>query len=44
MIHKAQIISYLKAMDRRVGLLINFNERILKSGIQRVVWSDAAHI
>ena len=39
-IHKAQAISYLKATKRRVGLLINFNERILKSGIQRIIWSD----
>ena len=39
-IHKAQVISYLKATRRRVGLLINFNERILKGGIQRIIWSD----
>jgi len=36
-IHKAQLISYLKLADLRVGLLINFNERILKDGIHRLV-------
>jgi GxxExxY protein len=39
-IHKAQVISYLKATRQRVGLLINFNERMLKTGIQRIVWSE----
>ena len=28
--------SYLKATGRRVGLLINFNVRVLKAGIRRV--------
>ena len=36
-IHHAQILSYLKLSGRKVGLLINFNEKILKDGIQRVV-------
>jgi GxxExxY protein len=38
-IHKAQVISYLKATQRHLGLLINFNVSILKNGIQRVVRS-----
>ncbi|KPV39233.1 GxxExxY protein [Thiohalorhabdus denitrificans] len=38
-IHKAQVISYLKAMDLCLGLLINFNARTLKEGLQRVVLS-----
>ncbi len=38
-IHKAQVISYLKATDRQLGLLINFNVPVLRSGIQRVVLS-----
>lgn len=38
-IHKAQVISYLKAMDHHLGLLINFNVPVLKTGIQRVVLS-----
>ena len=36
-IHKAQLLSYLRLLDLRVGLLINFNVITLKSGIQRVV-------
>ena len=36
-IHKAQLISYLKLSECKVGLLINFNVRILKSGIRRLV-------
>lgn len=36
-IHKAQLLSYLKLSGCHVGLLINFNVRILKDGIVRVV-------
>ena len=36
-IHQAQLLSYLKLSGRRVGLLINFNVRLLKDGIRRVV-------
>jgi GxxExxY protein len=36
-IHEAQILSYLKASGRKVGLLINFNVRVLKDGIRRFV-------
>jgi GxxExxY protein len=39
-IHKAQVISYLKATKSRVGLLINFNVKMLKNGIQRIIWSE----
>jgi GxxExxY protein len=39
-IHKAQVISYLKATGLHVGLLINFNVPVLKAGIQRVVLSQ----
>jgi len=38
-IHKAQVISYLKAMGLRLGLLINFNVPVLRQGIQRIVFS-----
>ncbi len=38
-IHKAQVISYLKAMGLHLGLLINFNASVLKDGIQRIVLS-----
>ncbi len=36
-IHGAQLISYLKLSGCRVGLLINFNVRLLKDGIRRFV-------
>jgi len=36
-VHKAQVISYLKATGAELAILINFNERLLKEGIQRVV-------
>ncbi len=36
-IHQAQLLSYLKLSNCRVGLLINFNIKVLKNGIQRVV-------
>jgi GxxExxY protein len=36
-IHKAQLLSYLKLSDYKVGLLINFNVTLLKHGIKRIV-------
>ena len=36
-IHTAQLISYLKLSGCKVGLLINFNETLLKNGIVRKV-------
>jgi hypothetical protein len=36
-IHQAQLLSYLKLSKCSVGLLINFNVKVLKDGIRRVV-------
>lgn len=36
-VHEAQIISYLKLADKRLGLLINFNVPLLKDGFKRFV-------
>jgi GxxExxY protein len=36
-IHLAQLLSYLKQGDYKLGLLINFNSVHLKNGIRRVV-------
>ncbi len=40
-IHQAQLMSYLKATGCRLGLLINFHERLLKDGVRRVVHTVA---
>ena len=36
-IYFAQLLTYLKLSDRKLGLLINFNECLIKDGIKRVV-------
>jgi GxxExxY protein len=36
-VHKAQLLTYLKLSDYRLGLLINFNVALIKQGIQRVI-------
>ncbi len=36
-VHKKQLLTYLRLTDKRLGLLINFNEELIKSGISRVV-------
>ena len=36
-VHRKQLQTYLKLMDKRLGLLINFNVELMKYGIQRVV-------
>lgn len=34
-IHEAQLVTYLKLSNRKLGLLINFNVVLLKEGIRR---------
>lgn len=36
-IHKAQLLTYMKLSGVKIGLLINFNVEILKTGIKRFV-------
>jgi GxxExxY protein len=36
-VHKKQLLTYLKLSDLKLGLLINFNESLLKNGITRIV-------
>jgi GxxExxY protein len=36
-IHKKQLLTYLRLMDKRLGLLINFDCELIKDGIVRVV-------
>jgi GxxExxY protein len=35
-IHEAQMITYLKLTNCKLGLLLNFNVRLMKNGIKRV--------
>jgi GxxExxY protein len=36
-VHLAQVLTYLKLLKCRIGLLINFNVVLLKDGIRRVI-------
>jgi GxxExxY protein len=36
-VHLAQILTYLKLNNCKLGLLINFNVKLLKNGIKRLV-------
>ncbi len=36
-VHTAQILTYLKLGDYKLGLLLNFNVSILKNGIKRLI-------
>jgi GxxExxY protein len=35
-VHKKQLLTYLKLMGMKLGLLINFNEALIKDGITRI--------
>jgi GxxExxY protein len=37
--HTAQTIKYLKAMEKPLGLLLNFHEYLLKDGLKRIIYS-----
>lgn len=36
-VHKAQLLSYLRLTNKKLGLLLNFNVPMLKDGVKRVV-------
>jgi GxxExxY protein len=36
-VHEAQMLTYMKFADKKIGLLINFNVTVLKNGIKRYV-------
>jgi GxxExxY protein len=36
-VHKKQLLTYLRLADKRLGLLINFGDALIKRGITRVV-------
>jgi GxxExxY protein len=36
-VHKKQLLTYLKLADLKLGILINFNEALIRNGITRIV-------
>ena len=36
-VHIAQLLTYLKLGDFRLGLIINFQTKLLKDGIKRII-------
>jgi len=36
-VHKTILLTYLRLADKRLGILLNFGEEVLKDGIHRVV-------
>ena len=36
-VHSKQVLTYLKLTDLKLGLLINFNENLIKNAITRIV-------
>ena len=36
-VFEAQLLSYLRLTHKRVGLLVNFNSRLLKDGVTRLI-------
>jgi GxxExxY protein len=36
-VHKAQLLTYMKLMNQRLGLLINFNVPLIRQGITRMI-------
>ena len=37
-VHEAQILTYMKFAQKRLGLLINFNVTLLKNGLRRFIF------
>ncbi|MCD6188182.1 MAG: GxxExxY protein [Desulfuromusa sp.] len=36
-VHKKQLLTYLRLSDRKLGLLVNFGENLIKDGVSRVI-------
>jgi len=36
-VHKKQVLTYIRLADKRLGLLINFGNALIKDGITRLV-------
>ena len=35
-VHSKQVLTYLRLMEKRIGLLINFGDHLIKRGIKRI--------
>ena len=42
-VHYAQILTYLKLGEKKIGLLVNFNTKRLKDGIKRFVMQESSY-
>jgi len=40
-LHTAQVLTYMRLARKPLGILINFNVRLLKHGLRRVILSDS---
>lgn len=36
-VHRAQVLTYLRLSNRRLGFVINFNVKLIRFGIERVI-------
>ncbi len=36
-VHQKQLLTYLRLTGLKLGILVNFNEALIKDGIQRIV-------
>ena len=36
-VHKKQLMTYLRLANKKLGLLVNFNEVLIKTGLKRIV-------
>ena len=36
-IFESQVLTYLKVANKKIGLLVNFNSRLLKDGVKRYI-------
>ena len=43
-VNEIQLVTYLKLANKKLGLLINFNEAVLKDGIRRKINSDIVKV
>jgi len=43
-VFESQVLTYLKLTQKRIGLLINFNSRLVKDGIKRFILSPSSNM